>query len=74
MNTLRGIFQPSRHPGFRIGIVLGLALALAGLFVGAATGAVTQFQKVIIVNARPAQFLSPARSASRTFRVLRMSK
>ena len=51
MNTLRGVFQPSRRPGFRIGIVLGLALALAGLFVGTATGAVTQFQKVIIVNA-----------------------
>ena len=51
MSTLRGVFQPSRHPGYRLGIVIGLALALAGLVVGTTTGAVTQFQKVVIVNA-----------------------
>ena len=50
MNPLHGAVQPFRHPGFRLGIVLGLAIALVGIAVGTATGAVTQFQKVIVVN------------------------
>jgi len=51
VNTQQRGIHPFRNPGFRIGIVLGLALALVGLAVGTATGAVTQFQKVIVVNA-----------------------
>ena len=50
MNPLHVAPHSFRHGRLRLGLTLGLGVALVGLAVGTATGAVTQFQKVIVVN------------------------
>jgi hypothetical protein len=51
MNLVHAASRSFNRARLRVGFTLGLGLALVILAVGTATAAVTQFQKVIIVNA-----------------------